>query len=78
VEVPTLCPIAMLHSRTGMWQQLCLAMMKHAHRASKLANEDANLVGAFNQTWSVLHGSLTVATFEFACDSIHSFGETSE
>jgi len=40
-------------------------MTKHAHRASNLANEDVNLVGMFDQTWSVLHGSLTVMTFEF-------------
>jgi len=53
-------------------------MMKHAHRVSNLANEDVDLVGAFDQTWSVSHGSLTVITFEFACNSICSFGETSE
>jgi len=68
----------MLCNPAGMWQQLHLAMMKHAHRVSNLANEDVNLDGAFDQTWSVSHGSLTVMTFEFACCSIHSFGETSE
>jgi len=68
----------MLHNPTGMWQQLYLTMMKHAHRASNLANEDVDLVGASDQTWSVSHGSLTVITFEFACISIYSFGETLE
>jgi len=53
-------------------------MMKHAHRVSNLANEDVDLVGAFDQTWSVSYGSLTVVTFEFACNSIYSFGETLE
>jgi len=54
-------------------------MMKHAHRVSNLANEDVDLVGVFDQTWSVSYGSLvTVITFEFACTSIYSFGETLE
>jgi len=35
----------MLYNPTGMWQQECLTMTKHAHRASNLANEDVDLVG---------------------------------
>ena len=53
-------------------------MAKHAHRASNLANGDVDLVGMFDQTWSVSCGSLTVLTFEFACNSICSSGETLE
>jgi len=55
-----------------------LFMTKHAHRVSNLANEDVNLVGILDRTWSILYGSLTLITFEFACNSIYSFGETSE
>jgi len=33
----------------GMWQQNHFTMAKHAHRASNLANEDVDLVGAFDQ-----------------------------
>jgi len=51
--------------------------MKHAHRVSNLANEDVNLVGTFDQTWSHFCGGVTLMTFKFACDSICSFGETS-
>jgi len=68
----------MMCNPTGMWQLLHLAMMQHAHRASNLANEDVDLVGVFDQTWSVSYGSLTVMTFKFACKSICSFGETLE
>jgi len=50
--------------------------MKHAHRVSNLANEDVNLVGMFDQTWSHFHGGVTHMTFEFACKSSCSFGET--
>jgi len=53
-------------------------MMKHAHRASNLANEDVDLVGMFDQTRSYFYGRVTLITFEFACESICSFGETSE
>jgi len=53
-------------------------MMKHAHRAINLANEDVDLVGTIDQTWSCFHGGAMLTTFEFACDSICSFGETSE
>jgi len=35
----------MLCNHAGMWQQEHLAMTKHEHRASNLANEDVNLVG---------------------------------
>jgi len=42
-------------------------MTKHAHRVSNLANEDVDLVGAFDQTWSSFYGSLMLTTFEFAC-----------
>jgi len=76
--VPTPCSITMLHNPAGMFQQVHLTMTKHAHRAINLANEDVNLVGAFDQTWTISHGSLTLMTFEFACKSICSFGETSE
>jgi len=51
-------------------------MMKHVHRVSNLANEDVNLVGMLDQTWSILHGSLTLISFKFACKSIYSFGDT--
>jgi len=53
-------------------------MTKHAHRAINLANRDVDLVGAFDQTWSISHDSPMCMTFEFACDSIYSFGETLE
>jgi len=68
----------MLYNPMGLWQQVHLTMMKHAHRAINLANEDVGLVGAFDQTWSISHGGLTRTTFEFACNSICSFGETLE
>jgi len=51
-------------------------MTKHAHRVSNLANEDVNLVGTFDQTWSISHGSLTLISFKFACKSICSIGDT--
>jgi len=54
------------------------AMTKHAHRASYFANEDVDLVGTFDQTWSLSHGSSALVTFEFACNDICSVGETSE
>jgi len=43
-----------------------------------LANEDVDLVGIFDNMCSYFHGSLTLITFEFACNSIYSFGETLE
>jgi len=51
---------------------------KHAHRVINLANEDVNLVGTIDQTWSHFHGRAMLITFEFACKRICSFGETSE
>jgi len=68
----------MLCDPAGMCQQEHVAMTKHAHRVSNLANEDVNLVGIFNQTWSYFYGRVTLITFEFACNSIYSFGETLE
>jgi len=53
-------------------------MTKHAHRASNLANEDVDLVGIVDQTWSYFHGSAMLITFKFACKRIYSFGETLE
>jgi len=52
--------------------------MKHAHRVSNLANEDVDLVGMVDQTWSHFHCGAMLITFEFAYKSIYSFGETSE
>jgi len=43
-------------------------MTKHAHLASNLANKDVNLVGAFDQTWSIFVWMLNAMTFKFACD----------
>jgi len=60
----------------GMWQQVYPFRTKHAHRVSNLANEDVDLIGTFNQTWSILYGSLTLISFKFACKSICSLGET--
>jgi len=68
----------MLHDPTGLWQQVCLTMTKHAHHASNLANQDVDLVGVFKETWSYFYGGATFITFKFACKSICSFGETSE
>jgi len=68
----------MLHNPTGMWQQEHVAMMKHAHRANNLAKRDVNLVKALDQTWSCFYGRVMLTTFKFACNSIYSFGETSE
>jgi len=48
------------------------------HRASNLANEMSILLECLIKTWSSLHGSATVMTFEIACKSICSFGETME
>jgi len=53
-------------------------MTKHAHRVSNLANEMSILLEYSIKTWSSLDGSVTVITFEFACNSIYSFGETLE
>jgi len=39
----------MLHNPTGMWQQVCFTMTKHAHRVSNLAKGDVDLVGSFDQ-----------------------------
>jgi len=52
--------------------------MKHAHRVSNLAKEDVDLVGRVDQTWSDFYGRVIFITFEFACKSIYSFGETLE
>jgi len=51
-------------------------MTKHAHRVINLANEDVNLVGTLDQTWSHFCGSPMLMSFKFACKSICSFGET--
>ena len=72
------CSITMLHNPVGLWQQVYLTMMKHVHRVINLANEDVDLVGVFDQTWSISYDSLTLITFKFACNSIYSFGETFE
>jgi len=53
-------------------------MMKQAHHASNHTNGDVNFVGVFDKTWSHFYGSATLITFEFACESICSFGETLE
>jgi len=45
-------------------------MMKHAHHANNLANEDVDLVGTVDQTWSHFCGRATLMTFKFACESI--------
>jgi len=73
-----MCSITMLHNPMGMWQQECVIMTKHAHRASNLANKDVDLVGIVDQTWSYFCGSVMLMTFKFACKSICSFSETSE
>jgi len=62
----------------NMWWQVHLPKTKHTHCVINLANEDVDLVGAFDETWSIWHVSLTCLTFEFACSSICSFHETSE
>jgi len=66
----------MLCDPMGLWQQVHFTMTKHAHRASNLANEDVNLVGMFDQTWSVFAWMLNAMTFKFVCKSICFFGET--
>jgi len=53
-------------------------MTKHAHHVMNLANEDVDLVGIFDNMSSYFYGSITLTTFEFACKSIYSFGETLE
>jgi len=53
-------------------------MTKHVHRVSNLANGDVDLIGIFDQTWSSFYGRVMLITFEFACKSIYSFGETLE
>jgi len=53
-------------------------MTKHAYRVMNLANEDIDLVGMFNNMCINCYGSLTLITFEFACKSIYSFGQTLE
>jgi len=68
----------MLHNPVGLWQQEYVPMMKHAHRVSNLANEDVNLVGIVDKTWSYFYGRVMLITFKFACKSICSFGETLE
>jgi len=68
----------MLCDPADLWQQVHLTMTKHTHRVINLANGNVDLVGAFDQTWSISHGSPMRKTFKFACDSIYSFGETLE
>jgi len=68
----------MLCNPAGMWQQVHLFMTRHAHRVINLANEMSILLEHSIKTWSISHGSLTLVTFEFACKSIYSFGETLE
>jgi len=53
-------------------------MTKHARRASNLANEDVDLIGMLEQTWSCFCSRAMLTTFKFACKSICSFGETLE
>jgi len=53
-------------------------MTKHAQRVSNLAKEDVDPLEVFDQTWSFSHGSLMLITFNFACNSSSSFGETLE
>jgi len=50
--------------------------MKHAHRVSNLAKEDVDLVGRIDRKWSSFYGRVILITFEFACKSSYSFGET--
>ena len=76
--VPTPCSITMLCDPTGIWQQAHVTMMKHARRAINLANEDVDLVRMVDQTWILFCGRAMFTTFEFACNVICSFGETSE
>jgi len=45
---------------------------------SILPIKDVDLVGIFDNMCSYFYGSLTLITFEFACKSIYSFGETLE
>ena len=68
--------ITTVHVPVDLWQQVCAPMTKHAHRVTSLANEDVNLVGLFDNVFIFFYESLTVITFEFACKSICSFGET--
>jgi len=56
--------------QAGLWQQAHATMTKHAHPVMNLANEDVDLVGMFDNMCSHFHGSLTLTTFEFACESI--------
>jgi len=53
-------------------------MTKHAHRVSNLAEEDVDLIGRIDRTWSYFYGRAMRVTFEFACKSSYSFGETLE
>jgi len=53
-------------------------MAKHAHRVNNLVKRDVDLVEVLDQTWSCFCGRLMLITFKFACNSICSFGETSE
>jgi len=53
-------------------------MTKHAHRVINLANEMLILLEYSIKTWSISYGSLMRVTFEFACKSIYSCGETLE
>jgi len=56
----------------GLWQQVHFTMTKHAHRASNLANEDVDLVGAFDQTWSIFAWMSNAVTFKI-CMCKHLF-----
>jgi len=50
--VPTLCSVTMLCNHVGLWQQVHLAMTKHAHRASNLANEMSILLEHWIEHWA--------------------------
>jgi len=62
--VPTPCSVTMLCNPTDLWQQEHVAMMKHAHRVSNLANGDVNLVGTFDKTWKCFCCSATLITVQ--------------
>jgi len=68
----------MLCNPTDLWQQEHVAIAKHAHRVSNLANEDVDLIGMFDATWSVLRCSVKLMTFKFVLNRICFIGETSE
>jgi len=72
------CSITMLYNPKGLWQQVHVTMTKHAHRVINLANGMSILLEVLIKTWSFFYGRVTLITFEFACKSIYSFGETLE